>query len=559
MKVYFRIIGLSALAACAASAQPVVSAALNNASYALPGQTNSGIARGSLFAVFGTGLATSNLTATAFPLSANMGGTSVRVTVGTTSVDALMIYTTAGQIGAMLPSNTPEGAGSLVASLNGQASRPLAITVVRSAFGIFTANQQGSGPGSIQIANSATDQPTVALNRPARPGQTMILWGTGLGPTTASEAAGPVPGDLAGVNVQVYVGGRLATVSYKGRSGCCASIDQIAFVVPDGVEGCYVPVVVRTGDVVSNFASIAVARTGNTCSDVNGLSGQDILTAQANGNSRTGNISLIRSKSKFSVEGFTLESNTDSGFGYFSRYDLGQLLTAQGTGGNTFTVSLGACSVATYKASTDPGVGFVDPVKPTILDAGPQITIIGPNGTKQLLKRGELYTAELGGGTSGLPGVPGVPAATPLYLEPGSYKINNGSGGTGANAVGAFSVDFTLPQQVTWTNDTAVDSVTRSSGQQITWSGGSADSIVQIIGFSTTKDSSSVFNCTERASVGRFTIPSYVLLLLPPTTADNIGFLAVGGSSATQRFTAPGLDSGYVSASSLNQKTVTYR
>jgi uncharacterized protein (TIGR03437 family) len=50
------------------------------------------------------------------------------------------------------------------------------------------------------------------------------------------------------VDAEVYVGGKRAAVTYKGRSGCCAGIDQIVFTVPEGVEGCYVPVVVKTGD-----------------------------------------------------------------------------------------------------------------------------------------------------------------------------------------------------------------------------------------------------------------------------------------------------------------------
>ena len=57
----------------------------------------------------------------------------------------------------------------------------MTISVVPSAFGIFARNEAGSGPGVVQNYISATDQPLNAPIGPARPGQVMILWGTGLG------------------------------------------------------------------------------------------------------------------------------------------------------------------------------------------------------------------------------------------------------------------------------------------------------------------------------------------------------------------------------------------
>jgi uncharacterized protein (TIGR03437 family) len=539
---------------CAATAQPVVDGVFNSASYALPGLSNSGIAQGSLFAIFGKGLATGNQTASAFPLSPNMNGTSVKVTVNGITVDALMIYTTVGQLAAVLPSNTPTGTGSLTVTLNGQTSGPANIQVVRSAFGIYTLNQAGSGPGVVQIATSDAVPPVVSLSQPARPGQTLTIWGTGLGPASAEEVSKPVPGDLP-VDVEVYIGGKRATVTYKGRSGCCAGIDQIAVVVPEGVSGCYIPVVVKTGDVVSNFSTIAVSGSG-ACSDPTGLSAADIQSAQNSGTMRLGSIALVRSNTKISVAGTSIESKTDTGAGSFDKFNLSQLLTSQSAGGSNFNVSLGACSVATFRASNNGG-GFTDPIQPVALDAGPFISITGPKGTKQLTRQNGSYIGELGGGFS--TGIPGAPAAAPDFLEPGSYKINNGSGGTGPDAVGAFSIDFSMPQMVTWSNESAVSSVTRSAGQEITWQGGDPNGYVQMLGFSSTKDVTAMFICMERASAGRFTIPNYVLLLLPQTSGDNIGLLSVGGMTANQRFTAPGLDAGSVIATSSTQKTVTYR
>ena len=64
---------------------------LNGGSYALPGLPNSGIAQGSIFVVFGQELGPATLVqVSSFPLPTSQGlaGTSIRVTVGGTTVDA---------------------------------------------------------------------------------------------------------------------------------------------------------------------------------------------------------------------------------------------------------------------------------------------------------------------------------------------------------------------------------------------------------------------------------------------------------------------------------------
>lgn len=564
----FRILAVSAVALCAATAQPVVNAVLNNASYTLPGLPNSAIAQGSLMAIFGTGLGGANaMTATALPLTTNMGGTSVTISAGGRTLSAPMVYTTAGQLGAILPSDTPAGSATLTVTYNSQTSQPRSFTVARSSFGIFTSNQAGSGPGAVQNVISGTEQPINALNRPARPGQTVILWGTGLGP--ASSDVNIAAGDLP-VDVEVWVGGRRATVTYKGRSGCCVGIDQLAFVIPEGVEGCFVPVVINVGGVVSNFASVAVARSGNACSDPTGFSAQDIETAQNNGTLRTGSITLTRTNLNMSVPGVgSVQMKTDIGIGAFTRFNLNQLLVSQGTGGESLQVSPGACSVMTYRAN-DENSRPVDPIRATPLDAGNAITVRGPKGEKQLTKRqgnADAYYGELGGGgISGIPGlpgnlpnIPGLPQSQPDFLEPGSYTIS-APGGSGANSIGNFSVSFTMPQMVTWSNQSAVSNgVTRSAGQQITWTGGDANSYVYMSGMSFAQGVAGMFYCIERASAGQFTIPSYVLSTLPATTGNNIGMLMVGGTSAAQRFTARDLDAGYITAASMTQQSVSYR
>ena len=56
-----------------------------------------------------------------------MGGTSVSVTVGSTTVSAPMYYTSATQVAALLPSNTPTGSGTLTVTYSGTASAAVAV------------------------------------------------------------------------------------------------------------------------------------------------------------------------------------------------------------------------------------------------------------------------------------------------------------------------------------------------------------------------------------------------------------------------------------------------
>src|ERR1700683_1986721 len=89
------VFGVTAVAKPVITTDMVVSAA----SYLPSGFPNSGIAQGSIFTVFGSDLGPAAIqVATSFPLQKTLGGTSIKVTVNGTSVDAIMIFTLAGQV-----------------------------------------------------------------------------------------------------------------------------------------------------------------------------------------------------------------------------------------------------------------------------------------------------------------------------------------------------------------------------------------------------------------------------------------------------------------------------
>ena len=554
-RIRFQVLALAVLALlpiASIAQQPTINSngVLNAASYALTGLPNSGIAQGSIFFVFGTNLGKAgSIQVSGFPVPSSQGlaGTSMQVTVGATTVDCLMLYVTATQVAAVLPSSTPVGSGTLRVTFNGQASSPAPVTVVRSSFGIFSLNQAGNGPGVIQNYNSATDAPVNTIAETARPGQAVILWGTGLGPVSGNEAAGPLPGELTSINVKVWVGVLEATVTYRGRSECCVGIDQIKFIMPAGVTGCYVPVAVQIENVISNYVSMAVSSDGSVCSDPYGIPKADLEAAQQRGTFRLGAIGLSRLIAHL---GEGVEFTTDTGGGTFMRWDdFSRFVQFQG-GPGAITLPLGMCTVYSYLE----GGSQKDPANGTGIDAGTALNVSGPRGNRQLTRP---LPAEFPGTYGGILSDPLNPLAGG-YLEPGSYTINNGSGGT----VGPFQVSQTLPQTLQWLNESSLTAVNRAQGVQVTWSAADPGGVVQIQGLATDASNTVTggFICLERASAGSFTVPSAVLLALPATggSAEN-GALLLGSSTIATRFTASGLDYGAMSMSVLIFKQIAYQ
>jgi uncharacterized protein (TIGR03437 family) len=554
---HLTLAALAAAFAAIGSAQPTISTngIVNVASYAAPGLPNSSIAQGSIFAIFGSNIGPSTLAeASSFPIPTTLGGTSVSINAGGQTLAAPIIYTTAGQVAAILPSATPVGSASATVTYNGATSAAQSFNVVSSSFGIFSVNQQGNGTGIVTNTNYQVFLPTST----ALAGDAAIIWGTGLGPVSSDTSAPPV-GNL-NVPVQVLVGGQQAKISYQGRSGCCAGLDQIVVTIPSGVTGCSVPVVVVTnGNTVSNTTTTAIGSDASRiCSDPIGFTTTQLGILQSTGKLRVGYIGLDRITSTNSLPaafgGGT--TTTDTGSADFVEYTP---TTYAGITNGFQYASIGSCIVYDFvysSTSTTPTITI-----PLGLDAGPDITVTGPNGMKQLTPLSGstgLYTADL----SGTPPTP--------YLSPGSYTI----AGTGGADVGAFTVNLTVPQPLTWTNMSALSStpITRSQGVTVNWTGGASGTYVSITGASFNLNAAmtggvfALFSCLAPASAGTFTVGPDVLLQLPASTSiseDGITFslstLGLGNSPMPVSFTATGLDVGLASTSVSATATVTYQ
>jgi hypothetical protein len=106
------------------------------------------------------------------------------------------------------------------------------------------------------------------------------------------------------------------------------------------------------------------------------------------------------------------------------------------------------------------------------------------------------------------------------------------------------------------TNLNSLTTVTRSEGLTVTWTPGGAG-LVRIWGNSVRSvggiSLANAFACAAPAGDGRFTVPSYVLKMLPAGT----GAVKVGFYPNPQPFSAPGLDVGVASIDPLPVAPVT--
>ena len=538
-----RAVMLGLLAAALGLAQPVVSAVQNNYSYIPPGVPQYGIAQGSIFVVFGTGLANTSTGLQSIPLRTTVEGVSAAVTVGGVTRAAILYYVTPSQIAGILPSNTPNGAGTIVVTNNGRASAPAPITVVQSAFGTLTLDGSGGGPAAVFDAANQFLSPTNAT----RSGEVIVLYGTGVGPTPGDETGTQTQTNLTAVPIVVEIGGKPAQVLYRGRT-VFPGLDQINVVVPAGVgPGCGVSVAVSSGTMVGNFTTIPVAASGNTCPTEGGDDGLVITDAEFNrwsaaGQYSTGSVGLTRSTSYSVADGaggsitrsVTRDDTASAGFNRVSG-NVGRLFRS------TFLVpTAGSCIVST---------GFTNPFPDLVyrsLDAGTPLRVVGPAGERSVPRStnsvGAIgYGLDVGNGTAG------------NYLDAGSYSIS----GPGGPDIGSFNGTFNVPTELVWTNRAALETVTRANGITVTWTGGEPTTLVTIQGQSVVSQGTRVtgvfFQCWARNTDSQMAIPPSVLLALPPSgtstpapglTLTQRGSLALATVGKGTRIQATGLDYG---------------
>ncbi len=466
-----------------AATGPSITAVQNNSSHIPGGFPSSGIAPSSIFVVTGRDLADPGapvLQSSADPgLQTTLNGASITVTVNGTVVHPALYYTSPTQLAAVMPANTPVGIGTISVDYRGAASQAIGIRIVPAAPGI---NTYYTNTG---VATDGTTGALLTFTNSATPGETIVLWTTGLGADPAdSDTVFSTAPHSVNTPIQVYVGGIAATLLYAGSAGY-PGVNQINLTIPDSVpNGCWEPLAVVAGGVVSNIATLPINQGGGACVDQqNGLNGNQI--APTGGQTlRTGLVALIQTNTPNNDGTRMITSSTDAAFEKYT-----------GIYAPAFSISPGGCLVNYETPVPIPSFTGLDPGT---------ISLTGPNGLSTTL-----------GPQFGIKGAFYSLLSTGAIPDTGGTFTFKGSGGAD---VGSFTstITFTNPL-LTWTNTNVAANIDRSQDLTVTWTGGNPGSYVYITGTSEDLKTFVVggYTCLAIADAGHFTVPSYILSALP--------------------------------------------
>lgn len=261
---------LAAAAACFGQA-PAISqgGVVNGASFSLD-QPDKRVAPGSLISIFGTNLAASPALADTIPISTALGDVQ---SVTFNGIAAPILSASAGQINVQLPWDevAPSGGTTdipvVVTRKSTGASAPIQTPIGQYSPGIFTAPAGAGHALALIFPDNAIAAPVGSipgrLTRPAKPGDILEIYATGLGPVTGTPKDGGEPSGTSTTttNPVVTIGGMTATLEFSGLAPGFVGLYQVNIQVPQSAPvGDAIPLQIEIGGVTSTKqATIAVA------------------------------------------------------------------------------------------------------------------------------------------------------------------------------------------------------------------------------------------------------------------------------------------------------------
>lgn len=257
---------------------------LNAASFATAGRPGHAVAPGSLVSIFGSELAPGLIQAGSIPLARSLGGITVQFVSGDCggriecvieqvvaggSANAPLLFVSGGQVNAQLPWDLAvHEPASVTVTRDGRSSAPRQFRVAPFSPGIFSFSGNGRGAGMVLNASDGSVAQTPGTvrgltNRPARPGEIVLIYANGLGAVDPPVESGTASTDALRRTVTtptVLIGGREAEVQFSGLAPQFVGVNQVNVVVPLGLLGSSrVPVQLRIGGITtSNLVTMAV-------------------------------------------------------------------------------------------------------------------------------------------------------------------------------------------------------------------------------------------------------------------------------------------------------------
>jgi uncharacterized protein (TIGR03437 family) len=232
---------------------PAISSVVNGASFVA-----GGVVPGEIATAFGTNLTSStgiNLTSS-LPLPDTFVTDSLMVNNQSVALFAVDNVNGQQQINFQVPWEAANGPTATVAvSNNGTAGASISVPVLTAQPGIFNYSAGGNTFGAIlhanfQLANTAN---------PAKPGETVLIYCTGLGAVVSAPADGAAGNGEVTMNTPtVMIGGSKALVSFSGLAPGFVGLYQVNAEVPAGLDAGNQAVVVEIAGASSNSVLLPV-------------------------------------------------------------------------------------------------------------------------------------------------------------------------------------------------------------------------------------------------------------------------------------------------------------
>ncbi len=231
------------------SFSPFVTAVTNGASFA-PADVV-GIAPGSWISIFGSALAGAEAVASEIPLPRTLSSTTVKIN----GTPIPLGYVSPAQINAQAPVDLPPGLATLVVTSGSTDTAAGQVLVAAAGPGIFT---YGENRAVATHAGGAL----ITAESPAEPGETIIVYLSGIGPVSpqpaTGQAAGTEPLSRAVLPFSAAIGGREAPVDFLGMTPFLVGLAQANLRAPAGAASGDQPVVLTVGGAVSNAPLVRI-------------------------------------------------------------------------------------------------------------------------------------------------------------------------------------------------------------------------------------------------------------------------------------------------------------
>jgi uncharacterized protein (TIGR03437 family) len=223
-----------------AVAPPKITSVVNAADGTLP------VAPGGLISIYGQQMSPVNMATSEIPLPTALGESCLTVN----GVAVPVLFVSSQQINGQLPFNVV-GNAQMTLRTPGGISDNFNFSILPAAPSVFRTGAAGPDTGLATITRADNGEFITPTN-PVHPGDSIVIWATGLGVTSPLIGSGmPGPSNpLANAVILpvVQLGGVALTVQYAGLVPGSVGLDQINATVPNSVpQGLSIPLVITQG------------------------------------------------------------------------------------------------------------------------------------------------------------------------------------------------------------------------------------------------------------------------------------------------------------------------